>query len=137
MKSTICVFILIFISGCVNNVVHRTDSPENLKNIKSIFVEKLPADERGINQLIVNKLVSMGYQATTEHRQPKNIDAIITYRDKWRWDMSMYMLSLFIKVKEPDTGFPIASGSSLHTSLTRKTPKGMVSEVITHIFHDK
>lgn len=129
------VFLFILLSGCVNNSIHIVDSPNKLKNIKSIFVEKLPADGRGVNQLIVNKLVTMGYQATTEQPQPENVDAIITYRDKWRWDMAMYMLSLSIKIKEPDTGFPIASGNSLHTSLTRKTPEGMVNEVLTNIFY--
>ena len=129
------VFLFILLSGCVNNSIHIVDSPNKLKNIKSIFVEKLPADGRGVNQLIVNKLVTMGYQATTEQPQPENVDAIITYRDKWRWDMAMYMLSLSIKIKEPDTEFPIASGNSLHTSLTRKTPEGMVNEVLTNIFY--
>lgn len=139
MKAVKYIWITIFLllSGCVNNSVHIVDSPNKLKNIKNIYVEKLPADERGINQLIVSKLVSMGYEATTEPPQPDNIDAIVTYRDKWQWDITMYMLSLSIKVKEPYTDFPIASGNSLHTSLTRRTPSGMVSEVLTSIFYNK
>jgi len=136
MKSIFVIIFCILLSSCVNNSVYRVDSPSDLKKIKSILVKKLPADKRGIDRLIVNKLISMGFQATTEESdQLQNIDAIITYRDKWRWDMSMYMLSLSLKVREPDTEFPIASGNSLHTSLTRKTPNEMVGEVLTKIFY--
>lgn len=138
MKSIFFIAFCVLLSGCVNNAIHRVDSPSKLKAIKSILVKKFPADKRGINRLIVKKLISMGFQATTEESvKLQNIDAIITYRDKWRWDMSMYMLSLSLKVREPDTEFPIASGNSLHTSLTRKTPSEMVDEVLTNIFYSQ
>jgi len=137
MKVILFIFLSTLLSGCVNNSLHRVDDPDKLKNIKSIYVDKLPADRRGINQLIVTKLVSMGYKATTDSSRPDNIDAVITYRDKWRWDITTYMLSIYINVRDPETGFPIASGTSLHTSITRKTPNGMVNEVLTNIFYSK
>jgi hypothetical protein len=44
------------------------------------------------------------------------------------------MLELTIVVRDPVSDFPLASGNSLHTSLTRKSPKEMVEEVTTNIF---
>jgi len=76
----------------------------------------------------------MGYQATSGDEQPDNIGAVVTYRDQWRRDMSMYMLSIAIKIRDPKTDCPIAEGISLLTSVTRKTPEGMIRETLTNIF---
>jgi hypothetical protein len=50
------------------------------------------------------------------------------------WDIAMYMLELTVTLRNPDSGFPMAVGNSLHTSLTRKSPEEMVDEVIGNIF---
>lgn len=46
----------------------------------------------------------------------------------------MYMISLDIKVRDPDSDFPIAQGNSMHTSITRLAPEEMVKEVLFNIF---
>jgi hypothetical protein len=46
----------------------------------------------------------------------------------------MYMLELTVVMRDPATDFPLATGNSLHTSLTRKSPKEMVEEVTTNIY---
>jgi hypothetical protein len=45
----------------------------------------------------------------------------------------MYVLELTITVRDPKTDYPLASGNSMHTSLTRKSPTEMVAEVIDSI----
>jgi len=82
-------------------------------------------------------LVGMGYRATTgpEDAAPDDVDAIVTYRDKWMWDITMYMLELDITLRNPKTKYPIAVGNSYHTSLTRKSSEEMVKEVLTNIFN--
>jgi len=64
-------------------------------------------------------------------------DIILTYRDKWMWDITMYLLELTITFKDPVNGLVMASGNSYHTSLTRMTPAEMVDEVLTNIFNSK
>jgi hypothetical protein len=44
------------------------------------------------------------------------------------------MISISIKLNDPDTGFPLAYGQALHTSLTRQTPQETINEVLTNIF---
>ena len=109
----------------------------NLSAVKSFYVVKFDPDERGINGLIANQLTAMGYAATTgpEADKPKTVDAIVTYRDKWMWDMTMYMLELTVQFRNPSNNFPMATGNSYHTSLTRKSPPEMVDEVLTNIFN--
>ena len=107
----------------------------NLHQVKTIYVKRFVPDQRGINTIITNKLNRMGYKTTTGGVIPENVDAVVTYKDKWMWDLTMYMLELTINVREPKTNYPLASGNSYHTSLTRLSPEEMVSEVLTNIFN--
>jgi hypothetical protein len=62
------------------------------------------------------------------------VDALVTYKDKWMWDITMYMLELTITIRDPQNDYPLATGNSFHTSLTRKSPTEMVDEVVENIF---
>ncbi|MES2262403.1 MAG: hypothetical protein V4724_28095 [Pseudomonadota bacterium] len=124
------------LTGCAVNQASATLTPgADLAQVKSAYVVKLPKDERGINDLISANLEKRGYAVTKgpELNGPYNADVAVTYIDKWMWDITMYMIELTINVRDPKTGFPMAVGKSLHTSLTRKSPPEMVEEVIDNI----
>lgn len=122
-------------SGCsVNRATATLDPTADLDSIKTIYVTKFAPDDRGINLLIADKLKTMGYSVETGIETPEDVDAVVTYRDKWMWDITMYMLELTVTLRDPKTSFPLASGNSFHTSLTRKSPEEMVDEVINNIF---
>ena len=108
----------------------------NLANIKKIHVVKLPADQRGIERIIADELNVMGYPTTIGSLQdvPDDADAILTYQDKWMWDITMYMLELNVQLREPKTEIVMASATSYRPSLERKSPKEMAKEVLTEIF---
>lgn len=78
----------------------------------------------------------MDHPATTgpESMAPEDIDVIVTYKDKWMWDITMYMIELTISFREPGTDYPLAEGNSYRTSLTRKPPDEMVDEILTNVF---
>lgn len=138
-KKIFILFIFIgFLTGCASNQTSAYLFPgQDLTEINSFYVVKADADERGVNDLIVKKLTAIGKQATTgtAANTPANIDAVVTYVDKWMWDITMYMLELTIVIEDPEDKFPIANGHSLHTSLTRLSPEKMVDEVITNIYN--
>ncbi len=104
--------------------------------IKSFYIVHVPEDGRKINQLIADDLVARGYRATTGEAtaKPTDVDAVVTYNDKWMWDMTMYMIQLDIQFRNPKTEIPLATGQSVRTSLVRKSPKLMVEEVLNQIF---
>lgn len=111
-------------------------SPDlDLARLRNFYVVKFAPDGRGINQLIANELKKRGFEASTglEDSGPKGTDAIVTYQDKWQWDVTMYMLELRIFVREPETGSLLAVGNSHHTSLSRRSPEEMVAEVLSNI----
>lgn len=129
---------LLFASGCASNINSDVAPGADLNAIKTAFVLKLPADNRGIDKLIGTELSQMGIQAAFGEEVPDSeYDAIITYQDKWMWDITMYMLELQIQIKDPKTQFIIASGSSYRTSMVRKSPEEMIKEVLTEIFKKK
>lgn len=126
------------ISGCaVNRSTATVDPSANIGDIKSIHVKKFGPDKHSLDLLIADKARSMGLTATTGDTTAANTDVIITYVDKWMWDITMYMIELTIQVKDPKTDFTLAVGNSFHTSLTRKTPTEMVDEVMANIFKGK
>jgi hypothetical protein len=126
-----------FLSGCAVNKMDAQIFPDqDLSKINTFYVVKLDADERGVNELITKKLSAIGKQATTGSaaNAPAQVDALVTYTDKWMWDITMYMIELTVVMQDPKDKFPIAKGYSMHTSLTRLSPEKMVDEVITNIY---
>ena len=123
-------------TGCaVNRATGSVDPSTNLSTLKTMYVKKIPADDGGTNVLIADKLRSKGVTVTTgTEAPPSNVDAVVTYIDKWMWDITMYMLELTITIRDPKTDFPLATGNSYHTSLTRLSPKEMVNEVVDNIY---
>jgi hypothetical protein len=125
----------IVLSGCaVNRATGSVDPSADLSALKTMYVKKIPADE-GTHVLIADKLRTKGVVVSTGiEPAPGNVDAVVTYIDKWFWDITMYMLELTIVIRDPKTDFPLATGNSYHTSLTRLSPLEMVNEVIDNIY---
>ncbi|MBI3283698.1 MAG: hypothetical protein HYZ65_02435 [Burkholderiales bacterium] len=123
-------------TGCAVNRTSANLSPgADLTAIKTAYVVKHDKDSHNVNEIIKAKLESEGYVVTTgpELPTPYKADMSVTYIDKWMWDITMYMLELTINFRDPKSNFPMATGNSLHTSLTRKSPEEMVVEVLTNI----
>jgi hypothetical protein len=134
----ICLVTAASVYGCAVNRESASLTPgAELTQVKKFYVAKFAPDERGINAIIMDDLIERGYQATTGPNggAPDDVDAVVTYRDKWMWDITMYMLELDITLRNPKTKYPIAVGNSYHTSLTRKSPEEMVKEILTNIFN--
>jgi hypothetical protein len=123
-------------TGCaVNRATGSVDPTTDLKSLKTMYVVKIPEDSGGTNVLIADKLRSKGVAVTTgTEPPPNNIDAVVTYIDRWMWDITMYMLELTVTIRDPKSNFPLATGNSFHTSLTRLAPREMVNEVVDNIY---
>lgn len=125
------------LQGCAVNRDNTYVSPDvDLLRLKKLHVVKLDADEHAVNNIIARELTKLGFEASTGlgASAPKDADALVTYQDRWQWDMTMYMIELKIQVREPRTGGLLAMGDSFHTSLTRKSPEEMAAGVLSNIF---
>lgn len=124
-------------SGCAVNRATATMAPgAEIGAAKSYYVVKVPADRRGTQDLIRDGLAKRGYSARAglDATPPQGVDVVVTYVDRWMWDLTMYMVELTVTFRNPANNFPLASGNSFHTSLTRKSPEEMVDEVLGNIF---
>jgi hypothetical protein len=92
-------------------------------------------DDNAINKLIATRLSNLGYQSSfgAAARPPEHVDAIITYQDRWTWDITMYMIKLDLQIHDGESGAVIARAQSMRPSLQRKSPEGMVQEVLGEI----
>jgi hypothetical protein len=108
----------------------------DLHRLKTFYVARLSADERGIEKLIASRLTVMGYQCTSgDAPTPASpVDAIVTYQDRWMWDITMYMIKLDIQIHDGATGAVLANGEVVRPSLQRKSPEGMVEETLGVVF---
>jgi len=71
-------------------------------------------------------------------RTSKEVDALVSYVDVWRWDIIMYMKNLTVKIHDADTGDLLAIGewsdSALHGFRDAKlVMNGLVAEVFAKI----
>lgn len=137
-KAIISIIILNFAllsSGCaINRETVDIHPSSDLSNIKSVHVLRHDRDKRQIDLMIANKLKQMGYNASTGKKVSPGIEAIVTYKDKWAWDITLYMVELTVTIRDKKSNFPLARGNSFHTSLTRKSPQAMIDEVLSNLF---
>jgi len=124
------------LSGCVTQLRSDVSTGTDLSAVKKFYVARLPKDERGVEKLIADRLNLIGKQATSGERSaiPADAEALVTYQDKWMWDITMYMIELNVQIRKPGSEIAIATGHSLRTSLARKSPPEMVEEVLGDLF---
>ena len=129
---------LLFVSGCSNRATATLSPGADLSKFKTFYVVHQPKDTHSLHNLISNKLVKEGYSATAGPELPQSsykVDSIVTYVDRWMWDITLYLLELTVTFRDTTNGFPLAVGNSYHTSLTRLSPQEMVDEVLTNILN--
>lgn len=129
---------LMSFGGCaVNRATASADAALRWDSLKTLHVKQLEGEDGSTKKLIADKFRASGFTVTADPDPIAQPDAVVTYVDKWMWDMTMYMLELTITLREPKTDFPLATGNSFHTSLTRKSPKEMVDEVVDNILKQR
>lgn len=129
---------LVALAGCaVNRATATADETLRWESIKTLHVKQLEGEDGSTKKLIAEKLRASGFTVTADPEPTGQADAMVTYVDKWMWDITMYMIELTITLRDPKTDYPIATGNSYHTSLTRKSQKEMVDEVVDNILKQR
>ena len=120
------------LAGCASQSKSMLTPGTDLSTIKTVYVVKQPKDTRNIDDLIKTNLEKRGFKVIKgpESTVAYPADAALTYVDRWHWDLTMYLIELTINLRDPKSGFPLAMGNSMHTSLNRKSPDLMVDEVV-------
>ena len=138
MAALIFAAVLLSNSGCaVNRATATADPSLRWGAIKALHVKRLEGEDGSVRKLLVDKFRASGFAVTTDPDPAGQPDAVVTYRDRWMWDITMYLLELTVTLHDSSTDVAVASGNSFHTSLTRKSPKEMVDEVVDNILKNR
>jgi hypothetical protein len=118
--------------GCGTESVSYSPGAD-LSTAKTFYVQKLPADQRGIEKLFARQLNEWGYQATTgvEAKPAAPVDAIVTYQDRWLWlSYRMFMSRLNVEIRDGRTGALLASAEQPGSTAENVSPEGMVKAIL-------
>lgn len=135
MKYLLAIACMVFsLTACIANLESRKPAGTDLSNLKTFYVQKPPEEGRGVERMLADRLTRMGYVATYGIDGPATpVDAIVTYKDDWWWDLSWYLLQLDIQIRDPQTKLILASGHSKRTSLVRKSSDEIVEDVLNEM----
>jgi hypothetical protein len=103
-------------------------------------VQHRDGDNRDIHVAIRDELRRLGLDADAgalAPPDPSRYDAVVTYIDRYMWDMTMYCIRLTLYVRDTRTGYITATGSSWRPSLIRKTPAGHARLVLAELFPER
>lgn len=128
---------LIILSGCSHIVETNFDPEFTSKTFSKVYIQKGDNDNKfHVYREIKDELELLGYEVSvgTEKTPKYPVDLILTYQDRWYWDMTMYLLELNIQAIDPDGYVSLADSKVRRTSLIRKNRKEMVKEVFSELF---
>lgn len=128
----------LLLAACSNSATATLSPGVDLSTVQTYYVVHQPKDSYNLHHLIRDRIVKEGFTATAGPELEKSAyqaNALVTYVDRWMWDITLYLLELTITFRDPKNDFPLAVGNSYHTSLTRLSPEAMVEEVMTNIFN--
>jgi hypothetical protein len=121
-------------SGCgFSQQTHFVRPDRRIGGYENVFVLIHPGDSWKIGQMIGDRLRYEGFRVWESDMQPKEAEVVVLYEDRWMWDLSMYMVSLKIEMREARTNELLASTQSYRTSLLRMSPELMVDEVLDRV----
>jgi len=127
-------------SGCAVNRAEATLMADaDLSKVKTLYIVHSDESKHDVDMSLKAAFEKRGYVVTTgpAHALPYSQDAVVTYIDKWMWDITMYMIELTVTVRSPANDYPLATAHSMHTSLTRKSQAEMADEVAANIIAAK
>lgn len=134
---------LVALAWTQNACVHSSDrvlAPDcgaaKIDRMRSLHVQRHALDDHQLAEDIAAQLRRMGKTATVGgvNSSAGRADGVITYTDKWMWDITMYLLSLDIQLREPGSGAVLATAKTTRTSLVRKSQAEMVGETLDTMF---
>jgi hypothetical protein len=105
------------LAGCVGSVSGQLTIPSEVAGKSSYYVEQSPQDERNLSALIAERMRARGLNATAGAPGPVKPDFVVTYVDKWYWDMRMYLADMRIEVRDANDRSIVGYGQSAQSSL--------------------
>ena len=118
VRNLFLILSLAALTGCVGSATGQT-IPAGLASSENLFyVAHQPKDSRNLHNDIASALQSRGFTATAgpADAKPSNADYVVTYVDRWQWDMRIYLSDLRIEVRDALDNSLMGYGQSAQSS---------------------
>lgn len=133
-RMVLILLIVLSLTACAK-LSSQVTPDTDLGQYDTYFVLRHEKDIRLLDKIIREEMILLGLKTKsgTIGQKPLNVDVIVTYEDRWAWDMTNYMLSLTIDFRNARNNVLLATGQSYRPSLERRPPKVMAREVLQSI----
>lgn len=131
--------IFFFVVGCSHNVKTFHNPKFDNLNFESVYLKRVPNDTMfNVYKHIKDELNLLGYDVTVGLSEVPSgqTDVIVSYEDRWMWDITMYMMHLDMQLIETNSYSAVSETSITRTSLIRKNRKEIVREALAELFFD-
>lgn len=109
----------LLLAGCVGNTSGQLTLPKEQVQSASYFVQRHDNDGRDLASTIAKAMQARGLRATagSAAERPAHANYVVTYVDKWMWDMRMYLYDLRIDLRDARDQSILGYGQSMQSSL--------------------
>ena len=112
--STLCILCAVILTGCGGNqTVTRMSStaPEAIRTVAiSPQAGNTPEVDRYISKAFISKGIVVSPQLPLGAMKSDSVDAVVSYTDLWRWDITTYLDSILVYIYNAKTGELLVSG---------------------------
>jgi len=138
-KSLLCGLILFSFSCASGAARYAGELPgSRLSEMSRFYVQHQPDDKRDIHLAIQEEMMLLGLSVDAGKGPPSdNYDAVVTYVDRYAWDVTMFCAQLTLYVRDTRTGYVTATGWSWRPSTVRKTPQGHARLILRELFGEE
>ncbi len=114
LTTLFCIAIITVLSGCSGAYTVRQANGEAPEKIRSVAFSPQDGNSEEVTGYITDALLSQGVTVAPPVpqgvRKANGPDAVISYLDVWRWDLSTYMKSINISLYSARTGELLVNG---------------------------
>ncbi len=137
MKAAVVLLLLLaLLTGCTSSLTTRQAPKADLSQLRHIFVEHRLNDNHRLDELIVQELRSLGYEAVAGPltMMSPETDALVTYEDEWVFDFTSHLTTFSITVADNRRHQMLAEGRYYRPSVTHMSPDEMVHLTVAKVF---
>jgi hypothetical protein len=124
--------------GCIGNTSGELTLPKEQVQAGSYFVQRHDKDDRDLASTIAKAMQARGLQVTagTVAQRPAEAAYVVTYIDKWMWDMRMYLYDLRIDLRDARDQSILGYGQSMQSSLKAmgQTHEDVINRALDQLF---
>jgi hypothetical protein len=134
---TLLLSVLLLGLGCTSGAAHYAGElpGSRLSEMRRFYVQHHEGDSRDVHLAIQEEMRAFGLDVDAGKGPPTGeYDAIVTYADRYTWDVTMFCIRLTVYIQDTETGYITATGWSWRPSTVRKTPKGHARLIFSELF---